>query len=126
MPFDGSDQNRVVQAIDRMEAFFEGGRRWIKHRAINVRGDRCLIGAVDLAATDYETSIGVRRCLAKALPPYPIKNPYHSDGGDSPLYWAFLYGQLPAYNDERTTTYADIERLLHKAREIAKEKVNAV
>lgn len=109
MPFDGSDQNRIVQAIDRMEAFFEGGNRWIQGSAYNGYG-RCLAGAVEIAVADNPA---LRRelfdCLVAAVPSW---------------VGARCDSLLPVYND--STNYAGIERLLHKAREIAKEKVYAV
>lgn len=115
MPFDGSDQNRVVQAIDRMEAFFEGGRRWIKGQTFDGHG-RCLVGAVHLVAP-YDTGLRVEicGCLVGAMP-----QRFSPGFGVS-----FFSSVLPLYNDSRAS-YADIESLLHKAREIAKEKVNAV
>lgn len=112
MPFDGSDQNRVVQAIDRMEALFEGGNRWIQGCAYNGYG-RCLVGAAEIAVARDSPTLRQELfdCLSAALPSWM------SARGCPNL--------LPIYNDN-CASYAAIEQLLHKAREIAKEKVYAV
>lgn len=115
MPFDGSDQNRVVQAIDRMEAFFDGGRRWIKGSVFDGHG-RCLVGAVAVVAmNDRDLRHEVWDCLAAALPPF-LRADFTTQ---------CVTSMIPVYNDS-CASYAGIEKLLHKAREIAKEKVNAI
>lgn len=100
MPFDGTEQNPIVQAIDQIEAFFDGGRSWCQGHFTDAFGRRCLIGAILEVVPNIRVRQQLQRCLNLAVPER-------------------FMGNIVAFNDHHKTTFMDIQLVLAKAREIA-------
>jgi hypothetical protein len=63
------DPAKALQMLDRMEEFFDGGKRWTRNKWHDGRGHYCLIGALNhLSKADRPTRKQTRSYLEMALP----------------------------------------------------------
>ena len=96
-----SDPAKALQMLDLMEKFFDGGRRWTKGMMSDIRGNRCLLGAMEhIRATAKIDGDGTEFYFKQALPSkYPV---------------------IPAFNDT-AKSYAPIAKLIGQARALAQK-----
>jgi hypothetical protein len=118
MPFDGIDLSEAAKALmllEMAEAYFQGGKYWIKGR---YRHDdrRCIIGALDDAVeiTGFP-KLGAWHYLLRAIDPR-----YASILRSEPLFWR---GRITRFNDTEVTSYRAIRKAFTLARHYAEQEL---
>jgi hypothetical protein len=110
MPFDGTDLSESAKAImllDRIEAYFVGGKHWVR-RHYRYGKRRCMLGALRDAAAESGVSHGPAVFyLLLAI------NPRWKHARSDALLWV---DAVSAFNDVRANSYRDITKLLKLAR----------
>jgi hypothetical protein len=99
MPFDGTDfeQALSIEKIDKVIGLLDHEDRWCKGIMRSPDGRRCLAGAI------YEAD-------ARSLLTPVILQAIHEIAGRS--HW-----RIESFNDARSTTHAEVMRVLYRARE---------
>lgn len=99
-------QNPVIGMIDDVEAFFGNGEKWLQGQSMDACGRVCLSQALSNEYGRYRDTapqwFAIRACVENAI--------------------REIYGQphsIIQFNDGIAGTYADVRRVLHRARELA-------
>lgn len=99
-------KNPIIQTIDDVEAFFGNGEKWLQGQSMDACGRVCLGQALSNEYGRYRDTapqwFAVRDCVEDAI--------------------REIYGQphsIIRFNDGIAGTYADVRRVLHRARELA-------
>ena len=114
MPFDGTDLEVgiTVCVLELMEEWLQEGRMWVRGRMFAAGGRTCLLGAHDSVARRFDDKGKGGRALhylAQAIEP--------KGRGRRTRRW--ILATIVEFNDN-CAAYNDIERVLHRAQELAR------